>query len=149
MKNLLKSWLPATSGTKKFLAAALSHKISKVLNRKKFEVVFEGFIDLHNFDSEQPDIVVYNKEENMNSVMIIEFCSKENLEPAFTTIEILSKIYHIRESFIYDIDKTTWHLLKNGSEKFEVNNFSEYFNMNMDQLLAEEISSFLISEKSH
>lgn len=135
MKNLLKSWLPLISGTKKFLAADLAHRLSRIINRRKFEVVYEGFIDLHNFDSEQPDIVVYNKEENLHAVLIIEICEKENLESTFRTIEILSRIYHIPESFIYDLENEKWFLLKNGSEKFETNSFSNYFDTDLNKLL--------------
>lgn len=78
MKQLLKSWLPKISGTKKYLAVDIALQLSRIINRRKFEVVYEGFIDLHNIDSEQPDIVVYHKENNLQAVMIIEICSNEN-----------------------------------------------------------------------
>lgn len=135
MKHLLKSWLPLISGTKKFLAADLSHRLSRLINRRKFEVVYEGFIDLHNIDSEQPDIVVYDKEDNLHPVMIIEFCDNENAEDTFRTIEILSRIYHIRESFVYNIENNIWYELKNGEDAFGISTYSDFFKMDLNRLL--------------
>lgn len=141
MKQLLKSWLPLLSGTKKFLAADLAHRLSRIINRRKFEVVFEGFIDLHNIDSEQPDVVVYHKENNFHPVMIIEICDKENIESTMRTIEILSKIYHIEESFIYDLENKNWLLLKNNSQVYEKSGYSDYFDFDINKL-SNQVSYF-------
>src|SRR3954468_17739536 len=112
MKQLLKSWLPIISGTKKFLAADLSFRLSRKIDRRIYEVVFEGFIDSHNPESEQPDIVIYHKNDNLKPVMIIEICDRENIESTCHVIETLSMIYHIDESFVYDLENDKWYLLK-------------------------------------
>lgn len=137
MKHLLKSWLSLLSGPKKFLAADLSHRLSRIINRRKFEVVFEGFIDLHNIDSEQPDVVVYHKEDNLRPVMILELCNKENLDATMRTIEIISKIYHIEESFIYEMESKTWYLLKLNSTVFEPRGYSDYFHIDINKLVSQ------------
>ena len=135
MKHLLKSWLPVISGTKKFLAADLAHRLSRIIDRRKFEVVFEGFIDLHNIDSEQPDIVVYDKDENLRPVMIIEICDTAHVEASLRTIEILSNIYHIDESFVYDMENEKWFLFKKETLQAESGSFSEQFETDLNKLL--------------
>jgi len=135
MKQLLKSWLPIISGTKKFLAADLAFRLSRNINRRTFEVVFEGFVDLHNPESEQPDIVIYHKNENLRPVMIIEICDVDNMENTTRAIEMLSVIYHIEESFVYNIADEKWYLLKKGSTRFEPGSYSEFFKTDLNKLL--------------
>lgn len=112
MKHLLKSWLPPVAGTKKFLAANLAHRISRILNRRKFEVVVEGYLDLHNSDSEQPDIIVYEKDNGLKPVMMIELCGEPEYESTTRTMEILSGIYRVKESFVFHLATGKW--LKTG-----------------------------------
>lgn len=135
MKQLLKSWLPIISGTKKYLAADLAHQLSRIINRRKFEVVYEGFIDLHNIDSEQPDIVIYDKENNLKAIMIVEICDNENFLSTRRTIEILSQIYQLEESFIYNMDTEKWYLIKKGDLAFEANSWSLYFWIDLNKLM--------------
>jgi len=135
MKQLLKSWLPVISGTRKFLATDLAHRLSRVINRRNFEVVFEGFIDLHNINSEQPDIVVYNKEDALKPVMILEICDNQSQESTVRTMEILGSIYHVDETFIFNMESGTWLLYRNGGHVFEKTSYSRHFNTDLSRLL--------------
>jgi hypothetical protein len=135
MKQLLKSWLPIISGTKKFLAADLAFRLSRKINRRMYEVVFEGFIDPHNPESEQPDIVIYHKNESLRPVMIIEICDSENINASQRAIEMLSVIHCIDESFVYDLENDKWYLLKKGTGFFEESSFSELFDADLNRLL--------------
>jgi hypothetical protein len=135
MKQLLKSWLPVISGTRKFLATDLAHRLSRVINRRNFEVVFEGFIDLHNINSEQPDIVVYNKEDGLKPVMILEICDNQSQDSTLRTMEILGSIYHVDESFIFNMESGTWLLYRNESPEIEKTSYSRHFNTDISRLL--------------
>ncbi len=135
MKQLLKSWLPPAAGTKKFLAGNLAHRLSRILDRRKFEVVVEGFLDLHNTDSEQPDIIVYEKGSILKPVLMIELCGEAEFESTVRTMEILSGIYRVDESFVCQLDSGIW--LKTGLDFTvpETSSYSSNLRTDLNELL--------------
>lgn len=138
MNHLIKSWLPPGSGTKKFLAADLAHRLSRIINRRQFEVVLEGYIDLHNVESEQPDIVVYDKGNNLQSALIIELCDSQNLVFTIHTLEILLKIYGLNESFVYNYEQNCWLRISADQQVPVEDSYSVLFKTDLNDLIAHE-----------
>ena len=66
MAVLLRNWQDPETGRKKFIASVLLYHLSKKVNRNRFEVVQEGYLDLADLNSEQPDIIIYDKEKTKN-----------------------------------------------------------------------------------
>ncbi|MBK9637864.1 MAG: hypothetical protein IPO63_08600 [Bacteroidetes bacterium] len=133
MKYLEKSWAAAGSGQKKFLASILTYGLSKKLKRKDFEAVNESYIDLKDSNSEQPDVVVYDLNNNFTPAIAIECVTGEDLPSTIRSMEILSGLYHISESFVLDIEQFKWYRISNN--KVESNSYSRFFSLDLKEVL--------------
>jgi hypothetical protein len=133
MKYLEKSWAAAGSGQKKFLAAILTYGLSKVLRGKQFEAVNESFIDHNDADSERPDVVVYDLKNHFSPAIAIECASSADLDSTIHSMEMLSNLYHVPESFVLDMDQQKWYRISN--EKVESNSFSKSFSIDLKEVL--------------
>lgn len=140
MKHLEKSWAAAGSGQKKFLAAILTYGLSKLLRRKEFEAVNESFIDLQDSDSEQPDVVVYDLKNHFSPAIVIECSTSEDLSETIRSMEIVSELYHVPESFVLDMEQLKWYRISN--EKTESNSFSKLFSIDLKEVLDSITNSY-------
>ncbi len=140
MKHFEKSWSQPLSGHKKFIAAMLSHSLSKLLNRRIFEVVNESFIDLQDWKSEQPDVIVYDIKDEYKPAMLIEFTDHAGLDSTIRTMEILSDLYHVPEAFIFDFETQKWFRI-NGHDVQESAS-SEKFGFNLQNILSQSLLQY-------
>jgi len=133
MKLFEKSWLQPISGLKKFTAINLTYSLSRLLNRRKFEVVNESYIDLHDFNSEQPDIIIYDINADYKPALIIEMTDHENFDSTILKMKIISKVYHIPDAFVFDLDEQKWFRV-NGNN-VQSSSLSEKFGFNLENVL--------------
>jgi len=140
MAQLVKGWMGSTSGQKKFIASILAYELSRHLDRNRYEVVNESFIDINDLDSEQPDVVVYDKKDRYKPALVIECVNDDNRESTINTLEVLKTIYKIDEAFVYDMDHSDWYHLKEGVNKEP---FSEYFDFSMQNLLTKGLNGYI------
>ncbi len=140
MKHFEKSWLSPLSGRKKFTAFNLSYSLSKLLDRKKYEVVNESYIDLHDLESEQPDIIIYDINADYKPALLIELTDHEGLDSTIRTMEIVSNLYHVPESFVFDFDKQNWYRV-NGSNVLPTSS-SEKFGLNLQSILSNSLMKY-------
>lgn len=139
MPQLKKSWLLPLSGQKKFITSVLGYRLSKEVDRGRFEVVTESFLDVHDLDSEQPDVVIYNKQKDYHADLIIENVTDDDLENAIRSMEIFRKIYHISEAFVLNISKMEWYKVGDTTTRSD---YSNVFNIKLDTLLASGLSTY-------
>ena len=111
-----KSWTVNTPPQKKYLSRIITYNLSRRLNKKLFEVVFEGYIDLYNPASEQPDVVIYSLSEMLTPAIAIELCSPEELFETRTMAKHLVEQYPIREFFVYEYTNRQWFRISKESE---------------------------------
>jgi hypothetical protein len=135
-----KDWLTNENTHQKFLSVILSHQISRIISRKKFEVVNESFIDINNMDSDIADIIVYNHKQNFSPELIIEFCTQADLKSTLNSIEIISDLYHIKESFIYNTESAKWYKINDMDR--DKTSFSKILNINLDEVLNEALLKY-------
>lgn len=140
MAQLVKGWRGSTSGQKKFIASILAYELSRQLDRRRYEVVNESFIDINDLNSEQPDVVVYDKQDRYKPALVIECVSHDNRESAINTLDVLRTIYKLDEAFVYDIDHSDWYHLRNGVNKEP---FCKNFNFSMQLLLNRGLNGYL------
>jgi hypothetical protein len=111
-----KSWTINTPPQKKYLSRLITYNLSRRLNRKLFEVVFEGYLDLFNPASEQPDVVVYSLSAMLIPVVAIEVCSKDELFEARLMAKRLVGQYRVDEFFIYEYINRHWFRITKDAE---------------------------------
>ena len=137
MEHFEKGWSHPFAGRKKFAASSLSYYLSKLLDRRKFEVVNESHIDLHDLNSEQPDVIIYDIKDEYKPIMLIEFTDHEGLDSTIRTMEIISKLYHVPESFVFDFDAQNWFRI-NGNI-VQQSSLSEKFGLNLKNILSQSL----------
>ena len=102
-------------------------------------MVTESFLDVHDLDSEQPDVVIYNKQKDYHADLIIENVTDDDLENAIRSMEIFRKIYHISEAFVLNISKMEWYKVGDTTTRSD---YSNVFNIKLDTLLASGLSTY-------
>ena len=113
-----KSWKTTTPPLKKLLSRTITHSLSRQLNKTKFEVVFEGFLDPLNASSEQPDVIIYSKLENFRPVAAIEICTTEEFVEMLLLAKLLTESYKLKEFFIFNYEADQWYRLdEHGIDK--------------------------------
>ncbi len=137
MSHLYKSWQNPDSGQKKFLSSTLMYHLSKNINKDLFEAVNESYIDVTDINSEQPDLVIYDKQNKFRPALIIECVSDVDEADAIRTIEILCSIYHIKEGFIYNFEREHWKKVGSDSTLIASNAHSDVLGINIDRTLAD------------
>jgi hypothetical protein len=140
MEHLQKSWLLPLSGQKKFTASTLSYSLSKLLNRKDFEVVNESYVDIHDLNSEQPDVIIYNRNNDYKPAMMIELTNHSSLESTLHTIEIIAKIHHVPEAFVLDFDKQKWFRIADSVVTSSA--ASKVFGLDLQQILSNSLMRY-------
>lgn len=141
MSTLKKSWTLPTAGYRKFIASVLAYALSKELDRKIFEVVHEGNIDLHNPESDTPDVIVYEKKNNAAPTLIVELCFNNNEEDTLRTVEIIRELYSVKEAFVYNIEADTWR----GCSPFQLvfSSSSKLFKIELNELLSAYLHRYI------
>jgi len=136
MKSLFeKSWTnQRVSSTKKFLSRILTYRLSRELNHAKFEVVYEGNIDRKDLSSEQPDVLIYNSENNFAPVDAIEICDSSSVTEMKIAGKNLMERYALKEFFIFDYTLLEWHRLLRGSDEFTRELYSPLFKLKLNVL---------------
>lgn len=111
MDIIHKSWKITTPPLKKLLSHTITHSLSRHLDRTKFEVVFEGFLDSENSSSEQPDVVIYSKKQDFKPIIAIEVCTTEEIVEMVFLAKHLAETYQLREFFIFNYKTDQWLLI--------------------------------------
>ena len=145
MVHLEKSWLPPIAGRKKFFSSAFYHKLSQELDKKRFEIVYEGYADPFDLDSEQPDVAVYDKENPINPVLLIEFCNNSNEEDVLRTIQIIREVYEAKEAYVYNFQSGKWFKFSNVPEQIPDASFSTLLNIDMNKIFSTSLSKYYLS----
>ncbi|CAN5624360.1 hypothetical protein BH11BAC2_BH11BAC2_26600 [soil metagenome] len=122
MPKLEKGWLNPFSSRKKFISTSLSYGLSKLIDSKKFVAVSESYVDVHDLNSEQPDVVIYDVKNDFSPCMIIECSEHSDLQLTLNSMEIISNIYHVPEAFVYDLDQHSWYKVGSSSQKTDSRN---------------------------
>lgn len=106
-----KTWKFNTASEKKLLSRNVTHLLSHQLNKNKFEVVFEGYLDSFNSSSEQPDVVIYSKEKKLTPVIAIEFCKADEMVEMQLLGKHLVSHYSLCEFFIFNYETKKWLMM--------------------------------------
>ncbi|MEP7170566.1 MAG: hypothetical protein ABI855_14445, partial [Bacteroidota bacterium] len=133
MVHLEKSWLPPIAGTKKFFSSAFYHKLSQELDKKKYDIVYEGYADPFDLESEQPDVVVYDKKDSVTPALLIEFCNDNNEEDVLRIIQVIREIYEAKEAYIYNFQSDRWFSFSNADKQKSDVSFSKLLGIDMNQ----------------
>ena len=141
MATLYKGWTLPEAGYRKFISSVLAYALSRDLVRKKFEVVHEGHLDLHNPYSDTPDICVYDVDNNLEPVMIVELCFDSNEKETLRNVEIIREIYSIKEAFVYNIESDRW----NRGRHFQSiqTSISDLFKLELSALLSRYLHRYI------
>lgn len=141
MTELNTIWLDPEASTSKFLASVCMHRLSKMLNRRFYEAVVEGFLDLQDADSLQADLVVYDKQDQYHSRVVIHFTGHALSEAEFSDIALQLRCYNISEGYIYNFTSCEWIKIGlNGSAAFT--DQSEVLGIALDTVLMEGLSAY-------
>ena len=140
MAALKNDWTLPEAGYRKFISSAMAYALSKSLSRKKFEVVHEGYLDLHNPGSDAPDVIVYEAENNNEPVLMIELCFDANEKDILRTVGIIREIYNVKEAFVFNIESDYW--TNCSSAHVTKGSYSELFNIDLGILLKNNLARF-------
>ncbi len=142
MIHLEKSWLPPIAGRKKFFSSAFYHKLSQELDKKRFDIVYEGYADPFDLDSEQPDVVVYDKKNSINPVLLIEFCNNSNEDDVLRTIQVIREVYEAKEAYVYNFQSDRWFKFSNATEQKSDAAFSSLLGIDMNKIFSNSLSKY-------
>jgi hypothetical protein len=142
MVHLEKSWLLPIAGRKKFFTSAFYYRLLQELDRKKFDAVYEGYADPYDLDSEQPDVVIYDRKDVSKAALLVEFCSDSNEEDTIRTMDIISKIYKAKEAYVYNFQSGRWFKFSNPDEQVSTTSYSNLLGIDMNKTIADSISKY-------
>jgi|GEM_PF-3356724 len=145
MIHLEKSWLPPIAGRKKFFTSAFYHRLSQEIDKKKYDIVYEGYADPLDLDSEQPDVVVYDKKNSVNPVLLIEFCNDNNEEDVLRTIQVIREVYEAKEAYVYNFQSDRWFKFSNMPEQKPGPSFSNLLGIDMNKIFSNSLSKYYVS----
>ena len=135
METLTKRWTNNIAASKKFLSRHITHSLSHLLDRKKFDVVYEGNIKAG--DENEPDVIVYDK-ANLSPLMAIEVCEHEEVGQFIHTAQNLMESSGLKEFFIYDRDQNSWTNLHRESKSFVISSSSIFKGVSLEGCLGNE-----------
>lgn len=141
MSVLIRNWQDPETGKKKFIASVLLYHLSKRVNKTRFEVVQEGYLDLMDLNSDQPDIIVYDKQQGYKPVLLIEMVHSGEWEKMAGNIAVLKQVYQIGETFLYDLDSGKWSAIDTASVQSGFD-YSRIFNIYLDSILNEGLNNY-------
>lgn len=104
MSLLFKTWDRPDSGFIRYASGSLMYQLSRLLEKKDYDVVMEGHLDVKNEKSGTPDVVVYNRQLEYTPVMMIEFAEPNSLEATLDSVERLSEKHHVPEAFVINLE---------------------------------------------
>ncbi|MEO5569332.1 MAG: hypothetical protein ABIT08_09145 [Bacteroidia bacterium] len=145
MVHLEKSWLPPIAGRKKFFSSTFYHKLSQQLDKKRFEIVYEGYADPFDLDSEQPDVVIYDKKGGIAPALLIEFCNDSNQGDVLRTIQIISEVYEAKEAYVYNFQSDRWFRFSNVPEQKSETSFSNLLGIDMKKTFNSGLNKYYLS----
>ena len=145
MVHLEKSWLLPVAGRKKFFTSAFYHRLLQEVDRKKFDAVYEGYADPSDLDSEQPDVVIYERKNGLKAALLVEFCSDNNEEETIRTMDIISKIYKAKESYVYNFQSGRWFRFSGTGEKESLTSYSNLLGIDMNTTITNSIRKYYAS----
>lgn len=146
MVHLEKSWLFPVAGKKKFFSSTFYHRLSQEIDKKRFDVIYEGYADPADLDSEQPDIVIYDRKENAKRpALLVEFCTTRNQDDVLRTMEIVSRIYRTREAYVYNLETNLWFKFAEGVLQKEASSYSNLLVMDMNKILKNAIRKYYLA----
>jgi hypothetical protein len=145
MVHLEKSWLPPIAGRKKFFTSAFYHKLSQEIDKKRFDIVYEGYADPFDLDSEQPDVVVYDRKGGFGPALLIEFCNDSNEEDVLRTIQVIREVYEAKEAYVYNFQSDRWFKFSNVPEQKSVTSFSNLLGLDMNKTFNSSLSKYYLS----
>jgi hypothetical protein len=140
MAHLAKGWLTPFSSRRKFSSSTLSYSLSKILDRRSFEVVNESNIDIHDLSSEQPDVIVYDKKSDYKPLLLIEITNHRTLNDTLNSMEVMADIYHVPEAFVYDIDQQSWFKIANRIVSRSAE--SSFFGINLQSVFTDSLNRY-------
>lgn len=141
MSVLLRNWQDPLTGKKKFISSVLLYHLSKRVDKARFEVVQEGYLDLMDLNSDQPDIIIYDKENGYHPVMLIEMVHAGEWEKMAGNIAVLKQLYQLKETFLYDLDSGKWSAIDTASIQSGFD-YSRTFNIYLDSILNEGLNNY-------
>ncbi|HRH64752.1 MAG TPA: hypothetical protein PLU53_00495 [Bacteroidia bacterium] len=103
------SWSSPADTTKKFLSRQITHRLSRFLDRRKYEAVYEGGLDVFNSSGEVSDVVIYQKENGLLPVVAVEICNKAELSEKTGIARQLMNRFRLKEFFLYTMDEKCWY----------------------------------------
>jgi len=112
-----KTWNVTTPPLKKLLARTITHLLSRQVDQNKFEVVYEGFLDAHNPEGEQADVVIYSKQSELKPAVAVEICSSTEELEMILLAKSLMEHYGLKEFFIYVLDTGSWKYISNDGRE--------------------------------
>jgi hypothetical protein len=128
-----KMWKASTPPLKKLFAKTITHQLSRNLDKKNFEVVFEGFLDSQIQSIEQPDVVIYSKLHGLAPLVAIEICQKEEVPEMMIIGKRLTETYSLKEFFIFDNGSDIWYRIdRNGNES--INSMSAFLSLDLKNM---------------
>ena len=136
----VKKWFTPSGSHQKFLAAVLSYGISKKLNRRFYEAVNESHIDIISLQSDIPDVIVYDVRNNLKPILIAEFCDDSEIKSTLRTIEIISEIYSIKESFVVNTSGEKWYRFE--SNTISLSSESRIFKLDLREVLFHSLHNY-------
>lgn len=145
MSHLLKSWQYPDAGSKKFISSTLMYHLFKSIDNQHFEVVTESFIDIADINSEQPDLIIYDRFNHFHPALILECVSNAEEADILHTISLLCRIYHIEEGFIYNMERSQWKKVGQNSSVHEETSYSSLLHLDMDTILRKGLSRYKYS----
>lgn len=132
---LTKNWTTNIPSTKKFLSREITHRLSHLLDRNKFDVVYEGNIKAG--DENEPDVIVYNKPD-LTPLMAIEVCEHKEVGGVIRIAQNLMESSGLNEFFIYDRDQSTWTNLHRENKSLVIPSSSMFKGVSLESCLGNE-----------
>jgi len=141
MAELITIWQNPDAPTSKFFASVCMYRLSKVLDRKHFEPVMDGHLDLNDPASQQADLVVYDKHKLYRCVMLIHFTGEMITKTLIQGVVSQLQKYKIEEAFLYDLSNGDWLKVKADGSIIQ-NNYSESILTSLQDVLTVGLDSY-------
>jgi hypothetical protein len=141
MAELITIWQNPDAPTSKFFASVCMYRLSKVLDRKHFEPVMDGHLDLNDPASQQADLVVYDKHKLYRCVVLIHFTGEMITKTLIQGVVSQLQKYKIEEAFLYDLSNGDW-LKVNANGNIIRDSYSASISTSLDEVLMVGLDSY-------
>lgn len=133
METLAKNWQSGVPTQKKFLSRLITHRLSNLLDNKKFEVVFEGHFDA--IDENEPDVIVYEKGNKVKPVMALEISYSKESDSLLSKAKEMMTNFKLENFFIYNFPKATWTNLHREANEVSVSSSSTFKDVSLSDVV--------------